>query len=140
MADLKLIYINEMGPNFRGLHVYEFLFAEKTDNVDSDDWDAVPAGGQPQPPHEDYIERVGVLITELKFDLAQNDNKFAMWDAVDGIIPLGWENLDEYDEYPDDRLFFRFGEDMNLVDSKLYERDLSLGYNDLKKMKRSENY
>ena len=139
MNNLKLIYINELGPNFRGHRIYEFLFAQNIANVDSDDWDAVPAAGQPLPPHENLIDRVGELTVELKFDLAQNDNRFAMWDAVDGIIPLAWENLDEYDEYPENRLFFRFGEDIKSVENKLYSKDFTLTYNDIQKAKRSED-
>ena len=138
MDNLKLVYINEMGPNYRGHRIYEFLFSQTTDSIDGDDWDAVPASGLPTPPHEDVIRKVGHLITELKFDLAQNDNRFAMWDAVDGIIPLGWENLDDYPDYPDNRLYFRFGDDIKSVEHKLYEKDLSLTYNDIKKMKSSE--
>ena len=51
-----------------------------------------------------------------------------MWDAVDGVIALAWENLDGYDDYPNSRLFFTFGEDIKSIESKLYEKDLVLNY------------
>jgi hypothetical protein len=51
-----------------------------------------------------------------------------MWDAVDGIIALGWENMENYDEYPEKRLFFTFGEEFNSVEDKLYEKDLVIRY------------
>jgi len=52
-----------------------------------------------------------------------------MWDAIDGIIAMAWENLDGDDEYPESRLFFSFGENKKSVESKLYEKDLVLNYN-----------
>ena len=52
-----------------------------------------------------------------------------MWDAVDGIIAMAWENLEGYDEYPEKRLFFEFGEKIDSVESKLYEKDMVLSYN-----------
>ena len=44
-------------------------------------------------------------------------------------MALAWENLEGYDEYPDKRLFFSFGEDIESVESKLYEKDMVLQYN-----------
>jgi hypothetical protein len=33
---------------------------------------------------------------------------------------LAWENVDDYDEYPEDgRIFFRFGETLEDVENKL---------------------
>ena len=54
---------------------------------------------------------------------------FAMWDAVDGIVAMSWENMEGYDEYPEKRLFFSFGEDIESVNDKLYEKDIVLNYN-----------
>ena len=51
-----------------------------------------------------------------------------MWDAVDGVVALAWENMEGYDEYPDKRMFFSFGEDIDSVNDKLYERDMVLKY------------
>ena len=70
-----------------------------------------------------------MLVGELKLDIVQESDSFAMWDAVDGIVALAWENLEGYDEYPDKRLFFSFGEDIESVESKLYEKDMVLQYN-----------
>ena len=68
------------------------------------------------------------MITEIKLNMVQESDSFAMWDAVDGIIALAWENLDGYDEYPESRLFFAFGEDVKSIETKLYEKDLVLNY------------
>jgi hypothetical protein len=126
---MKLIYINRVGKNWEGSYTYEFLFSETEDDIDGEDWDAVPASGRPQPPHSEFVNSVGKLTTDIKFNLVQDSDTFAVWDAVDGIVALGWENIDEYDEYPEARLWFSFGMSKNEVNDKLYERDLYIEYN-----------
>jgi hypothetical protein len=42
---------------------------------------------------------------------------------------MSWENMEGYDEYPEKRLFFSFGEDIESVNDKLYEKDMVLNYN-----------
>ena len=65
----------------------------------------------------------------MKLDVVQNSDTFAVWDAVDGVIALAWENINAYDSYPDKRLCFKFGEKIKEVEEKLYEKDLILNYN-----------
>lgn len=125
---MKLIYINNVGKNWEGDYLYEFLFSDTTENVDSEDWDAVPASGRPQPPHSEFVKSVGRITTDIKFNLIQDSDTFAVWDAVDGIVALGWEDIDAYDEYPESRLWFSFGMDKNDVGDKLYERDIHIDY------------
>lgn len=136
---MYLVYINEMGGNWRGQNVYEFLFSDKKEDVDGDDWDAYPASGQPSPPNNDIIKRVGVLTSDFKLTLVQNSDTFAVWDAVDGIIALGWEDISNYDTYPDNRTFFMFGEELSVVNDKLYEIDLVLQYNTVVNETQNEN-
>lgn len=126
---MKLIYINKVGSDWKENYVYEFIFSETLDGVDGENWDSYPASGQPSPPNIDIVSRVGVLTTELKFMLIQNSDTFSVWDAVDGIVCLGWEDILEYDEYPESRLHFHFGDDIEIVNNKLYEYDLVLKYN-----------
>lgn len=125
---MKLIYINSVGKNWEGDYLYEFLFSDTTENVDSEDWDAVPASGRPQPPHSEFVKSVGRITTDIKFNLIQDSDTFAVWDAVDGIVALGWEDIDAYDEYPESRLWFSFGMDKKDVSDKLYERDIHIEY------------
>jgi hypothetical protein len=42
---------------------------------------------------------------------------------------MAWENMEGYDDYPEKRLFFSFGEDIKSVNDKLYEKDIVLNYN-----------
>ena len=82
-----------------------------------------------EPPNDNFIKKVGRLESELKLDVIQNSDTFAVWDAVDGVIALAWENINAYDSYPERRLCFKFGEPIKEVESKLYENDLILQYN-----------
>jgi hypothetical protein len=135
MKDLYLIYVNYVGKSYKGNHIYEFLFSDTTDKIDGEEWDTFPASGRPEPPHDIFIKHVGSLESSLKLDVVQNSDTFAVWDAIDGVIALAWENINTYDSYPEHRLCFRFGEGIKEVEEKLYEKDLILKYNKSKNEK-----
>jgi len=125
---MNLVYVNELGPNFRGDNIYEFIFSD-IDDVWGDDWDAEPANGRPQPPNIDYVKKVGVLKnSEIELILIQNSDFFGVYDAVDGVIALGWEkgDSDEILINKRKRLVFQYGESVDSVENKLYERDIVL--------------
>lgn len=137
MNELFLIYINMVGKDYKGNLLYEFIFSDTLENVDGEEWDTYPASGRPEPPHDNFIKKVGRLESELKLDVIQNSDTFAVWDAVDGVIALAWENINAYDSYPEKRLCFKFGEPIDEVESKLYENDLILQYNTKNNEKKS---
>jgi hypothetical protein len=125
---MNLVYVNELGPNFRGDNIYEFIFSD-VDDVWGEDWDVEPANGRPQPPNIDYIKKVGVLKnSEIELNLIQNSDFFGVYDAVDGVIALAWEkgDSDEILINKRKRLVFQYGETIESVDDKLYERDIVL--------------
>lgn len=128
---MKLVYVNKVGNLWKGEYYYEFLFSD-ADNlkevIDGEGWDSLPSAGNPEPPI-DVTNEVGTLHTDINFDLIQESESLCMWDAVDGVIAMVIENLEGYDEYPESRLFFHFGECQKSVEDKLYEKDLVLKYN-----------
>jgi hypothetical protein len=126
---MKLVYINKIGQNWKGNYIYEFLFSDVVKDIDGEGWDSYPSSGNPEPPEGRFVKKNGQLNTALKLDLVQESDSFAMWDAVDGIVAMAWENMEGYDEYPEKRLFFSFGEDIESVNDKLYEKDMVLNYN-----------
>ena len=128
MKKLFLIYVNMVGKDYKGNLIYEFIFSDTTKNIDGEEWDTFPASGRPEPPHENFIKDVGRLESELHLDVIQNSDTFAVWDAIDGVIALAWENINAYDAYPEKRLCFKFGETLEEVEAKLYEKDLILNY------------
>jgi hypothetical protein len=119
-----LIYVNGLGPNYKGDNLYEFIFSDKLD-VWGESWDNKPSNGYPQPPELKYIKKVGVLRdTDVKLELIQNSDFFSMVDAIDDVIALAWENNDEDQK----RMVFRFGTPEQEIKDKLYERDLILEF------------
>jgi len=129
MNELYLVFINVIGKDWKGVNLYEFIFSDSKEDIDGDDWDAIPAAGRPLSPNEEHVSKVGRLTTdEFTLHVIQESDSFSVWDAVDGVVALGWENMDNYDEYPDQRLAFHFGDEIKEVESKLYEHDLILEY------------
>lgn len=132
---MYLVYVNQVGKNYQGNYLYEFIFSDTIKNIDGEYWDQFPASGRPEPPHEHFIKKVGRLESELKLDVIQNSDTFAVWDAVDGVIALAWENINAYETYPEKRLCFRFGESLEEVKDKLYEIDLVMSYDNHNQLK-----
>ena len=127
---MKLVYVNELGPNFRGDNIYEFIFSD-LDDVWGEDWDAEPASGKPLPPEMNYIKKVGVLRnSDISLTLIQNSDFFGVYDAIDGVIALAWERSDSDDIliHKRKRLVFNYGETIESVNDKLYERDVVLNW------------
>ncbi len=121
-----LVYVNGLGPNYKGEHIYEFIFSE-SDEISGDYWDAKPSHGQPKPPDLEYVKKVGILRNSgVIFDLIQNSDVFGMEDAVDGIIALAWENDETKTNFK--KLVFLFGEEEKIIKDKLYSRDLILEF------------
>ena len=123
-----LVYVNELGPNFKGDNIYEFIFSY-LDDVWGDNWDSEPASGKPLPPDIHYIKKVGVLKnSNISLELIQESDYFGVIDAVDGVISLAWEKSDSDDlvisKYK--RLVFLYGETVDEVENKLYEKDIVL--------------
>ena len=121
----KLIYVNGLGPNYKGDNLYEFIFSDSLD-VWGDSWESKPSNGYPGPPELHHIKKVGVLRnTDVKLELIQNSDFFCMIDAMDDVVALAWET-DEVDNQK--RMVFRFGMSEQEIKDKLYERDLILEF------------
>lgn len=120
-----LIYVNGLGPNYKGDNLYEFIFSDSLE-VWGDSWDSRPSNGYPSPPELQYIKRVGVLRdTDVKLELIQNSDFFSMIDSIDDIVALAWET-EEIESQK--RLVFRFGMSEEEISNKLQERDLLLDF------------
>ncbi len=135
MKELYLIYINKIGTNFKGEHIFEFLFSDRTNYDWDESWyeSSVVTDKNDLTPDPSFIKLVGGLKTsELDLELIQNSGVFQIYNAVEGIIALGWEKLQDDQEYPEERLEFRFGETKKSVEEKLYSLDLILNYDETK--------
>jgi hypothetical protein len=129
---MELIYINELGPDFKGQKQYEFIFSED-DEIDDENWFTIPASliSSSLSPNINYINMIGLLKdTDIDLELVQNSDYFGMIDAVDGIIALGWEKFNE--ENSNNRLYFKFGDDIKNVTEKLLNKKHKLIINKIK--------
>lgn len=128
MEDLFLIYVHKIGKNHSGNHMYEFIFSDTLSEVDGPGFDEFPASGKVEPPYDKFIKKVGRLECDLDLEVIQDSSIFCVYDAIDNIIALAWENINDYETYPEKRISFKFGETIAETDKKLYEKDLILNY------------
>lgn len=121
-----LIYINGLGPNYRGNNLYEFIFSDELD-VWGENWESKPSNGYPEPPEIKHIKKVGTLRnSSIQLELIQNSDFMGVTDAMEDIIALAWEKDESCEN--ETRLVFRFGDSVDKVKDKLYERDLILEF------------
>jgi len=123
---MRLIYVNEIGTDYKGQKQYEFIFSSSNE-IDVDEWYDIPASSTftPKSPSVEYIDQVGLLKdTDIVFELIQNSDYFGVIDAVDGIIAMAWEKSNF--DLDRERLFFRFGESYEFVTNKLKQRGITL--------------
>ena len=78
---MHLIYVNEIGSDYKGQKQYEFVFSESTE-IDMGDWFAVPASSvsRSKSPDVEYVDVVGLLKdTDLQLELIQDLPFCKMW-------------------------------------------------------------
>ena len=123
---MHLIYVNEIGSDYKGQKQYEFIFSTSTE-IDMDEWFTIPASLEvlSKSPDVEYVDTVGLLKdTDLQLELVQDSDYFGVIDAVDGVVALAWEKFDiDSDE---ERLTFKFGESFDNVVKKLKFRSYLL--------------
>ena len=116
---MHLIYVNEIGSDYKGQKQYEFIFSKSTE-IDMDEWFIIPASAssQPKSPEMEYVDLVGLLKnTDLQLELVQDSDYFGVIDAVDGVVAMAWEKFDM--DSDSERLTFKFGESIDSVTKKL---------------------
>ena len=121
-----LCFIRLIGEENDGYYRYEFIFTDNVDEVFGENFNQKPACLVNGLIVDDkYITEIHIVKMKIKLDLIQDNCCFSIADSYDGIIALAWENVDVYDEYPDDgRIFFRFGETLDEVDNKLAMKNI----------------
>ncbi len=121
LPEVFLGFIKLIGEETDGYYRYEFIFTDNPDEFWGENFEYKPAGlVNDLLPSEEYITEVHTVKTKLKFDLIQNNMCFGLQDAMDGIVAIAFENIDDYESYPEEgRLFFMFGESFDEVERKL---------------------
>jgi hypothetical protein len=119
--DVRLGFIRLIGEETDGYYRYEFIFTTNIDEFWGENFEYKPSClVNNLMPYEKFITEIHIAKMKIKLDLIQNSCCFGFQDCTDGIIALAWENVDDYDEYPEEgRIFFRFGETLDDVENKL---------------------
>lgn len=123
--ELKLVFITKKGVDYDNLNLYQLFFSLNHNDVVGDEWDCTPALNQPKIPEEEYLDAVFEIKTELLFDLATESRVYSMDDCIDGVIALGWENIDDYEVYPSPRIVLHYGESLTSLKEKLGHDNLT---------------
>ena len=125
-STLYLCFTRLIGEENDGYFRYEFIFTDKPDEVWGEDFDQKPAClVNDLMVSDEYVSEIHIVKTKIKFDLIQDNCCFSVSDAIDGCVSIAWEDISEYDEYPEDgRLFFMFGETFEDVSRKLAMKNI----------------
>ena len=132
MSEYKVVYIIYVGKDIDDKNIYQFILSNNPDDVFSEGWGEKPASNIPKSIlmiDEDMYEYAKELKTAMILDLAQDNSCFSMQDARDNIVALAYENIDNYEEYPEEgRVVIHFGESIDEVEKKFAKRDLYLKF------------
>ena len=102
--NLYLVYIEPIGKNLLDWYEYEFIFSETPDIVST-------------------YSLTKRLKTNIPLKVIQENSCFSIEMATYNIVALGWEDITNYESYPEDgRLIFNFGESYISVENKLSKR------------------
>ena len=121
--ELYLAYVNPIGENNIEWYEYDIYFTKTPDIVWGYGWDCeFAAQGDIEPPDKQTYSLVKRIKTNIPLQCAQNNNSYGMRYAVEDIISLAFEDISEYDEYPENRIVLHFGEDYKSVETKFAVR------------------
>ena len=108
--ELKLIYIHNIGKNVEDKYEYEFYFVKHNLTLCNDDWKETTVGlfNEIFIPDENTITLT--LITKIPLDIITKNTCLGMKHTIDNVVALAWENINDYEEYPEDgRLVIPYG-------------------------------
>lgn len=125
-SNLNLVYINPIGKNSEGKNEYEFFFSETPETVWAEDWNIEAPSAcsnlQPEPSMYSLVERIE---TEVPLKCVQQNSCFSMQDCVDTIIAIVWEDISEYEQFPEPyRIVIHYGERYEKVKEILEGREI----------------
>lgn len=114
--NLKLIYIHNLGLNSENKFQYNFYFIDEELSLCNDNWKEDIAGLFNDKYIPDENCKIYTLITNIPLALITDNLCLGMKHAIDGIIALAWEDISDYEEYPEEgRLFFYYGDSFEKV-------------------------
>jgi hypothetical protein len=117
-----LCYIKRLYKSKKDENVFRFYFTDQIDDVVGENWECI-ASGMVEPPYVDYVTDTFILKTrKVDLELLEDSEDFSYNDGADKVIALGYEVIE--DAVPYKRLVLHFGEELSVVEDKLFEREL----------------
>lgn len=126
MSDLYLVHIKKIGLNLDGEYEYELYFSDDKERYDENEINYSPCGLN-NTKYSDYFDYslIKIINTNIKLSLIQDNMCFGYKHAVDGIIALGFEDINDYDEYPENgRLVLKYGKNITEIEEILKDKDI----------------
>lgn len=126
MEELYLVHINKIGVNLDSEYEYELYFSTNTKKYDTNEINYNPCGLY-KTKYSNYLDfsLIKTINTNIKLSLIQDNMCFGYKHAVDGIMALGFEDINDYDEYPENgRLVLKYGENIKQIEKKLKDKDI----------------
>lgn len=127
-SELKIIYALLIGQDHNGKNIYHFLLNEETETTWQVGWEQRPACIMRNlTPDEDMYSAIAEIKTDITLDLVQNNCCFSLQDARDRVVAIANENLDHYEQYPENgRIVIHFGDSFEDVAVHLAKRDIPI--------------
>lgn len=128
MSDLTLCFAKSIGVDIDGNNVYELLFTEESDTFWGEGFEYMPTSLVTKLlPNEGSFSLRKTIKTNLKLCLATESCCHSMQDCIDGIIALAYEDISNYEEFPENgRLVLHYGDSYDKVERELAVRDIWL--------------
>ena len=127
--NLILIYIHNIGSNVENMFKYNFYFVDKKLKLCNENWAESLAGlfNDKFIPDSNTITKT--LSTKIPLANISNNLCLGMKHAIDNIVALAWEDISDYEEYPEDgRIVFYYGMTLEKVEELLNNKNESFEY------------
>jgi hypothetical protein len=125
--NLQLVYIHNLGLNAENKFHYNFFFVPKDLTLCNESWQEDIAGLYNEKYVPDENTEIYSLITSIPLALITDNLCLGMKNAIDGIVALAWEDISDYEEYPEEgRLILYYGMSLKEVEELLKIKDEKL--------------
>lgn len=108
--EIQLVYIHNLGLNSESKYHYNFYFIPKDLKLCNENWMSDIAGLFNDIYIPDKSTKIYSLITSIPLGLITDNLCLGMKNAIDGVVALAWEDISDYEEYPEEgRLILYYG-------------------------------
>lgn len=118
-------FIHKLGSDSKGNTLIEVMLNKNIDAVDHPEWNDSLSCYKSPPPLNDgsiIISTALDLTVITNYDSCDYASFFTMYDCIDGIIALCWEN--DPDDFEDTRFVVRFGDSYDKLKAMCEKRNI----------------